>query len=151
MFSSPLPNPALWTNATIRQFITPDFFANGGWWHDTSILAATGEGFEKEEPRAWQGWWNESIVELVELSMAQKDALTVLLTGRGEIAFQQLIRTMVASKKLDFDMICLKPAMGPDGTHFSSTQHFKQTLLRKLVHTYGAAEKLLIYEDRLAQ
>ncbi len=26
------------------------------------MLEATGEGIEKEESRAWAGWWNEHIV-----------------------------------------------------------------------------------------
>ena len=42
--------------------MAPDAFVNGGWWHDASILAATGEGLEKEEPKGWKGWWNEQIV-----------------------------------------------------------------------------------------
>lgn len=40
-----------------------DSFAGGGWWHDPSILKATGQGIDKEEPRAWQGWWNERVVQ----------------------------------------------------------------------------------------
>ena len=44
-------------------------FLSGGWWHDASILGATGEGADKEEKRGWAGWWNEHIVTLVEQSM----------------------------------------------------------------------------------
>lgn len=107
-------------------------FENGGWWHDVRILAATGEGVEVEEPRKWAGWWNEQIVRsldhcqkslegtnrnqvsLVELSMQQQDALTVLLTGRSERGFADLIKRMVESRSLKFDMICLKPEVGPN-------------------------------------
>ena len=39
-----------------------DLLVNGGWWHDERILEATGEGIEKEEQKAWDGWWNENIV-----------------------------------------------------------------------------------------
>ena len=124
-------------------------FLNGGWWHDSSILAATGEGIDKEEARAWQGWWNEPIVELVESSMAQKDALSVLLTGRGESDFADLVKRMVRSKRLDFDMVCLKPAIGPAGQKFRNTMEFKQELLKDIVYTYKDAEKLNIYEDRV--
>ena len=67
-------------------------FMNGGWWHDANILGATGEGADKEEKRGWAGWWNEHIVTLVEQSMQQKDALNVLLTGRGESNFGDLIK-----------------------------------------------------------
>lgn len=62
VFMSPLPNPKLWTNSTIGFLQTQDCFTDGGWWHDQNILGATGQGVEKEEPRAWDGWWNDQIV-----------------------------------------------------------------------------------------
>ena len=62
MFASPLPNKQIWNSPTIGQLGSPDIFVSGGWWHDAAILASTGEGAEKEEPKAWEGWWNEQIV-----------------------------------------------------------------------------------------
>jgi hypothetical protein len=149
VFASPLPNKSLWNGPTFGTLASPDVFINGGWWHDSSILAATGEGAEKEELRAWQGWWNEQIVTLVELSMQQKDALTVLLTGRSESGFADLIKRIVRSRNLDFDMVCLKPAVGPANQRFTSTMHFKQELLKEIAYTYTEAEDLRIYEDRV--
>lgn len=126
----------------------PDAFVNGGWWHDSRILAATGDGLAKEEARAWDGWWNDKIVDLVHLSMKQKDALCVLLTGRSESGFGELVKRIVAAKNLDFDMVSLKPAVGPAGERFDSTMHFKQLFLRRLMETYKGAEEIRIYEDR---
>ncbi|KAF2813882.1 uncharacterized protein BDZ99DRAFT_380202 [Mytilinidion resinicola] len=148
LFASPLPNKSLWNGPTIGQLGSPDIFVNGGWWHDASILAATGQGADKEEARAWEGWWNEQIVNLVELTMQQKDALSVLLTGRSESGFSELIKRMVRSKRLNFDMVCLKPAVGPANQRFSSTMHFKQELLSDIVYTYKDADEIRIYEDR---
>ena len=62
VFATPLPNKQLWASKTAGQLGNSDIFINGGWWHDSRILAATGEGLEKEEPKAWKGWWNEEIV-----------------------------------------------------------------------------------------
>lgn len=62
MFITPLANPKLWTTQTLSLLHSEDYFVGGGWWHDNHILEATGEGVEKEEPRAWKGWWNEHIV-----------------------------------------------------------------------------------------
>ena len=62
VFMSPLPNQKLWHPSTIGLLQAEDVFVNGGWWHDDRILAATGQGVEKEGPRAWEGWWNENIV-----------------------------------------------------------------------------------------
>lgn len=151
MFNSPLPNPQLWNGQTVGFLQTYDGFANGGWWHDPNLLAATGEGIEVEEPRAWKGWWNEQIVQLVELSMQQKDALTVLLTGRSEAGFADLIKRIVSSRKLEFDLICLKPEVGPNSQQFASTMAFKQAFLEELVLTYKQADEIRVYEDRVKQ
>ena len=90
-------------------------------------------------------------VDLVELSVQQEDALTVLLTGRAEHNFAELIKRIVTSKKLAFDMICLKPEAGPNNQKFRSTMHYKQAILEDLVHTYKDADQLRIYEDRPKQ
>ncbi|KAL5323344.1 hypothetical protein ACEPPN_007878 [Leptodophora sp. 'Broadleaf-Isolate-01'] len=149
LFNSPLPNPKLWNGPTIGFLQSQDTFATGGWWHDSRILAATGEGIEKEEPRAWEGWWNEKIVELIQLSMQQKDAVAILLTGRSENGFAELVKKMVKAKGLDFDIISLKPAAGPNNQRFSSTMNFKQVFLESLMETYKGAEEIRVYEDRV--
>ena len=85
------------------------------------------------------------------LSAKQKDALTVLLTGRGERNFSDLIKRMAASKSLEFDMICLKPEVGPKNQRFGSTMQYKQALLHDLVYTYNQADEIKVYEDRPKQ
>ena len=136
---------------TIGFLQSYDGFAAGGWWHDPNLLTATGEGADIEEKRAWEGWWNEQVVELVQLSMQQKDALTVLLTGRGEAGFADIIKRIVASRKLEFDLICLKPEVGPNNEHFASTILFKEAFLRELMLTYHQADEIRVYEDRVKQ
>lgn len=149
LFSSPLPNPQLWHSSTIGLLQTYETFAHGGWWHNPDILAATGEGIEVEEPRAWKGWWNETVVSLVEASMKEEDTLTVLLTGRGEVNFADLVNKIANSRQLDFDMVVLKPEIGPQQQQFNSTMEFKQTFLKDLVYTYRLADNIRIYEDRV--
>jgi hypothetical protein len=83
--------------------------------------------------------------------LQQKDALTVLLTGRKESNFAGIIKKIIASKNLSFDMICLKPQAGPNGQLFSSTMTFKQALLRDLLYTYKDADEIKVYEDRMRQ
>lgn len=148
MFKTPLPNPSLWNASTIGLLQSPDVFANGGWWHDATILKATGAGIETEEPRAWEGWWNEKIVELVRLSMKEPNSLTVLLTGRSEKNFSEIVQRIVASKELEFDMVGLKPQVSPTNQTFQSTMHFKQVFLNAMMETYRHAEEIRIYEDR---
>ncbi len=85
------------------------------------------------------------------LSIEQKDALSVLLTGRGENNFAHLIKRIVASKKLDFDMICLKPEAGPSNERFGTTLKYKQALLADILCTYQNAGEIRVYEDRPRQ
>lgn len=94
---------------------------------------------------------DEDKVELVGLSIKQNGALTVLLTGRGEQNFGDLIKRIVASKSLPFDMICLKPQAGPNNERFRSTMMYKQAILEDLLHTYRNADEIRIYEDRPKQ
>ncbi|KAL9003492.1 MAG: hypothetical protein Q9188_003649 [Gyalolechia gomerana] len=148
LFMSPLPNPKLWAGQTIGFLQTQECFINGGWWHDPRILEATGQGIEKEEPNGWNGWWNEQIVDLVQLSLKQNDTLTILLTGRGEDGFAHLVKRIVASKNLAVDMICLKPHVGPNNQAFTSTMNYKQAVLRDLIYTYKDADEIKVYEDR---
>ena len=148
LFATPNPNKQLWNGQAIGLLQSKDTFSSGGWWHCTRYLSAVGDGVEKEEPRAWKGWWNESIVDLVRLSMKQRDALTVLLTGRNEKGFAELIRKMVNSKGLTFDMMGLKQNVGPSNERFGSTMEYKQAFLSALLYTYKETEEIRIYEDR---
>ena len=77
--------------------------------------------------------------------------LTVLLTGRAESQFSELVKRIVKSKELDFDMCCLKPLASPDNQSFMNTLAFKQAVLSDIVHTYNNAEEIRIYEDRPQQ
>lgn len=83
--------------------------------------------------------------------MQQKDVVTVLLTGRSESQFASIIKRMVESKGLDFDLICLKPEVGPNGERINSTMNFKQTFFEDLVLTYNQADEIRVYEDRVRQ
>lgn len=94
---------------------------------------------------------NTSKVELVELSMQQKDVLTVLLTGRAESAFSDIVKRIIASRSLEFDIVCLKPEIGPNSQRFSSTINFKQIFLEDLIFTYKNADEIRVYEDRIRQ
>ena len=142
LFLTPMPNSKIWYGPTLINLGSPTWLVNGGWWHDPRILAATGEGLEKEEARAWEGWWNEHIVQLVKLSMQQKDALTVLLTGRSVKDYSSLIQRIVKSKGLDFDMTVLKPQTMPSGDETSTTIAFKCVFLEELLNTYKEAQEL---------
>lgn len=141
LFLSPLPNAKIWHSKSLNDLQSPTWLANGGWWHDPRILEATGSGLEEEEKKAWDGWWNENIVQLVQLSMMQKDALTVLLTGRAVKGFSDLTQRILKSKGLVFDMIVLKPEAMPNGVVPQNTIAFKCEFLGELLNTYPEAQE----------
>ena len=148
MFSTPLPNLKLWTRGTYGFIQGQDSLHDGGWWHNPSILSAVGAGIDVEEPRGWSGCWNEKIVELAQLSSQDPDTLTVLLTGRQESRFAELISRIITARGLQFDMVVLRPKVGPGGQELSSTRRFKEALLKDVVFTYISASEIRIYEDR---
>lgn len=74
--------------------------------------------------------------------------MTVLLTGRGETNFTDLVKRILKSRSLDFDLVVLKPEVSPVGARFSSTMQFKQDFLHDLICTYRMAQEIRIYEDR---
>lgn len=77
--------------------------------------------------------------------------LTVLLTGRAENKFAEIVKRIVKSKNLVFDMCCLRPADRPNDQSFASTLAFKQAVLNDIVHSYKNAEVIRVYEDRPQQ
>jgi hypothetical protein len=83
--------------------------------------------------------------------MQQKDALTVLLTGRGEANFADIVTRIINTRNLEFDLVCLKPEVGPNGQRFITTMEFKQTFLEDLIMTYKSADEIRVYEDRVKQ
>ncbi|KAI5837377.1 hypothetical protein DFP73DRAFT_568670 [Morchella snyderi] len=149
LFMSPLPNTRIWTSPTSGFLQQQECFMSGGWWHDSRFLAATGKALLVGEGIGWEGWWNEPVVDLVELSRKQNDALTILLTGRSASGFSDLIQRMVASKGLNFDIIALKPETGPNLEHLRSTIRFKCMFLEDVLNTYNGVEEIRVYEDRV--
>lgn len=141
LFLTPLPNPRIWHGPTLNNLQSPTWLRNGGWWHDPRLLQAVGKGIEEEEKMAWKGSWNEDVVELVRLSMQQKDALTVLLTGRSRSGFEETIRRMVESKGLRFDLIVLKMET-VRGERVRNTIGFKTSFLEEVLDTYSQTEEM---------
>lgn len=148
LFASPMPNELLWTSMARGRLPEPDYFVNGGWWHDPGILAATGQGVDIEEKRGYAGWWNEEVVHEARQSIASTEILTVLLTGRSEAKFPDLILRILKSKGLNFDLVCLKPAVSPTNVQITTTMQFKSELLRSLIFTYKRSPYFKVWEDR---
>ncbi|KAF2862201.1 hypothetical protein K470DRAFT_275548 [Piedraia hortae CBS 480.64] len=149
LFATPLPNKQVWHTSTIGTIQNEDGFVDGGWWHQPRFLEKMGAGVEVEEKRAWDGHWNEKVVELARMSADDAETLSVCLTGRGERRFTDILKRILGSKNLGFDMVCLKPTVSPLGEAIKSTMRFKQAFLKDLITTYNQATEVTIYEDRI--
>jgi hypothetical protein len=128
------------------------FTPTGGWyslcqewtkirWKHPSLLAAVGRGHIYEEDLAWKGHWNEDVVTAARTAIADPAVLTILLTGRNT-DFSDLIKRMVKSKGLSFDLVVLNPKIKD-----LSSIEFKVFFLDDMLPP-SAVEEIEIYEDR---
>lgn len=106
------------------------------------MLAAIGRGIEIEKTRAWEGYWNEDMVDIAKSAIADPETLAVLLTGRRNI-FGDVITCMLESKGLHFDLVVLNP----DPTLVSATLDFKVEFFNEIL-AGSAISEVVMYEDR---
>ncbi|KAG0050784.1 hypothetical protein BGZ83_004445 [Gryganskiella cystojenkinii] len=121
LFRSPLLNPALWDPAFLGLLLSWNG-VGAGWWHHAASLDALGE---EAEATAWEGWWNEELVDHIRQSAANPACLTVLLTGRfGPVHNKQILK-MIQAKGLVFDLVASKPTTVAllENYHLHHNQH----------------------------
>lgn len=145
LFKTPLPNPSLFYGKTVAMLQSSSGIHLGGWWADPRFLLATGEGFEKEQRRAWDGWWNENVVDLVRLANDDPSSLNILLTGRKMTKFVICITAMVTAKKLPFHAIVLRKGDA------ENTLAFKIEVMKDLLTYYSGCQEITVYDDRPSQ
>ncbi|ODQ68652.1 hypothetical protein NADFUDRAFT_49292 [Nadsonia fulvescens var. elongata DSM 6958] len=145
IFKTPLPNPSLFHGNSIVLLQSSNSLHQGGWWADPKFLISTGEGFEIESGRAWQGWWNENIVDLARLSIADPNVLTIIMTGRKHHKFATCVSEMVNAKNLTVDGVILRRGDA------ENTLAFKVQVMRDLLNHYTRVTDITIYDDRPKQ
>ncbi|EEB07264.1 fungal protein [Schizosaccharomyces japonicus yFS275] len=145
LFQTPLPNASLWNAEAIRILMGFNNLANGGWFFDSRVLAATGRGMDAEEKDGWKGWWNEDIVEKARQSIAAPNVLAILLTGRNE-EFRSVIDRMVSAKGLCFQgsVFKLKEKTGK----VPQTLKFKLWFFNEVLRRFSKIHNIYVYEDR---
>lgn len=105
-------------------------------------LEDIGNGIDIEEQRAWEGFWNEDLVETAKQAIKDPETLAVLLTGRTEDLAPIILR-MLKSKGLNFDMVICKPK-----SVALWTLEFKLSVMDDLLPPSTGIEEVVIYEDR---
>lgn len=103
------------------------------------------------ESIAWDGFWAEDIVASAKSAIASPDTLSVLMTGRSQAKFSDLIVKILNAKGLHFDLTVLKPEVTPTAQIVVDTAMFKCEFFREVMSTYSDARHLIIFEDRAKQ
>jgi HAD domain family 1 in Swiss Army Knife RNA repair proteins len=105
-------------------------------------LECIGDGIDIEETRAWEGYWNEPLLEIAKQGIADASTLTVLLSGRS-VDLKDTIVRIIKSRGLGFDLVGLKPKTG-----VTTTLDFKLKFLTDVLSLPSDIEEVVIYEDR---
>ncbi|KAI9474300.1 MAG: hypothetical protein EXX96DRAFT_529507 [Benjaminiella poitrasii] len=165
LFFSPLLSPTIW-HADLIRLATAESVYGPGWWRDIRSLDLG--PFEELKSNAWNGFWNESVVQEARDCIDDPNTMTVILTGRRYHPFHLLIPAMLESKGLQFDLIGLRPdpehvsdnhwevrkgqqklTYNLAGSVFKSTMHFKTCFILNLIHNVSSIRQVTMWDDRI--
>ncbi|CAM0138011.1 unnamed protein product [Umbelopsis sp. WA50703] len=155
LFMSPFMSSEVWSKK-LNSLVLAEGAIGPGWWRDLNSLHL-GDTNELSKS-AWDGYWNDSIVEKASQSIKDPHKLTVMLTGRRFHPFGQIIPQMLKSKGLDFDIVALRPDPAKttqNGTDFSvgpsvfnNTMDFKKSFILDVLHRVPTINTIVMYDDR---
>lgn len=181
LFKSPWTNKSLYTYPTLQMLLDNTCFLTGGWWDDpipfelilklsgadtsTNATTTTTNNNNSNNIAANKckstltNYWNHDMLKLSKLSNEQKDTISIILTGRKNNIFKDLILKIIELSKLEdplflkpslqFDAICLKKSIKDSpGT---TTMMYKIAVLRDFLEYYPNLEEITIYDDRMNQ
>ncbi|CAI4048843.1 uncharacterized protein SKDI_13G3940 [Saccharomyces kudriavzevii IFO 1802] len=151
LFATPGPTEQLYTRELLN-LLTSSVLPNGGWWNEPEFLR-TAIKTSSDQPRRFS--WNEEIVKLAERSYRAKDTVSIVLTGREEGKFHELIQYALQTARdhwecspneFRFNAVCLKK------TSMSKyTSEYKKALMQDFLEYYPSLRELTIYDDRAHQ
>ncbi|KAI9020921.1 hypothetical protein CLU79DRAFT_719680 [Phycomyces nitens] len=159
LFLSPLLSSNLWHRSLITAIIKENLLGPG-WWRDYRSLELG--PFEELEEKAWDGYWNEGVVEQAREAIADENSLTVMLTGRRHHPFHSIVHSILKSKGLFFDAIGLRPDpedKEPDNSGlmynvmpnvFETTMSFKSSFIINMLENVPSLQNIIMWDDRPA-
>ena len=180
LYKSPQPNRHLYTQSTLGIIWGQEHTIQGGWWAEPSFLEESlAESLATTSPSS-DTYWCEEIRKLAQLSFEATDTVSVLLTGRKELRFSELLGRMLTVTRnlsnrgvndLKFSAVCLKknnsqvatvkgilPEDNGISTQESSsnndymhTADYKKALFTDFITYYKNLEEITIYDDRIKQ
>ena len=181
LFKSAWPNKMLYVYPTLQTLLNNTYLLTGGWWDDPVpfelILKLSGADTTENNPTFTSpatnptvttgrksnlsSYWNHDILKLSKLSNVQEDTITILLTGRKENIFKNIILKIIELSRLEdpiflqpslqFDAICLKRTTTTTGSSWITTMMYKTPLVRDFLDYYPNLEEVTIYDDMMNQ
>ncbi|SCV00793.1 LAMI_0G07338g1_1 [Lachancea mirantina] len=159
LFNSPAPNPSLLSSYLINILTDPHKLSNGGWWSEPRFLRELIREWTVNKASATDlkkldqidaAYWNRDIVELSRISREEPGVVSILMTGRKEQYFKEVIggildQPVFGADKLQFNAVFLKKP----GYH--TTMAYKTACLTDLLEHYDRCEEITIYDDRIRQ
>ncbi|AAS52962.1 AER281Cp [Eremothecium gossypii ATCC 10895] len=146
LFKSPAPNPNILAPDLVRALVNCERFSNGGWWSERRFLAAAVEEWEQRGSGADKEFWNLDVVALAHLSAKERGTVSVLMTGRREVVFSELIGELLR-RPVDGECLCFNAVLLKKEGH-RSTLAYKTACMKDLLDAYPALEEITIYDDR---
>lgn len=143
IFRSPSPNPNLLHPHTVDMIKSGNIA--GGWWGNPLTLRNVGLGWAQESKRKWEGFWNEDLIQLIEMSNSEKDTICVIMTGRRADRFAGLIAELLESRCINFDSLILKQDLN------ENTFTYKRRVIKDIIEYYTGIIDITVYDDRRAQ
>lgn len=173
LFLSPLFSGNLWDAWLVNAVTTENLFGPGFWRDIRSLSLARNDGdFAATAPTkatdlatklvesAWDGWWNEDVVVEARRAIQDPQVLTVLLTGRRVHPFAGLVKQMLSTKGLAFDILGLRPDPASPSTDnngldfneipdtFLTTMDFKACFILHLRSKVTSLQEIVMWDDR---
>lgn len=177
LFKSPWTNKTLYTYPTLQMLLDNTYFLTGGWWDDpipleliiklagasistkTAITNNNSTTTTNKSKSSLTSYWNHDILKLSKLSNEQEDTISIILTGRKENLFKNIILKIIELSRLEdpnflkpslqFDAICLKKSI--KGALWTTTMMYKTAVIRDFLEYYPNLEEVTIYDDRMNQ
>lgn len=161
LFKSPAPNPNLLSKYMVNILTDPQKLSNGGWWSEPRFLqelikewAIRRSRISSVDKQALEAldheYWNKDIVELSYLSQIEPGTISVLMTGRKEVFFHDVIGKVLDNPvfgyaDLQFHAVFLKKP------NYETTMKYKTSCITELLDHYDQVEEITLYDDRIRQ
>lgn len=162
LYKSPGPNRILYTNQTYGKLLGGSNGAMDSWWSNPAFL---NESFKESIAQQGTDYWNDTIVNLARDSYVDPKTVSIVLTGRTEEKFSELVQKMLAVTRklkyepqprddsadlLKFNAVCLKKRDAGLGT-YKHTFDAKVTCIQSFIDNYPNLQEITIYDDRAKQ